>query len=352
MLDVQAHPLKCGRDDDSEQDEQGCRQPPERTPPATGERPVGEQQDGQRQPGDRDQFEEAVAGVLGIRQVRPGLDERAAAEQVAELHGDERQEQQVEERERDADLERPDDAAGARERHLLRPFSDGKEVAQQPARKPRPHGDDQYPLARARVDRRHCRREEALEDSIRGCEETAEEQQQGHAERDSAREGRHPLRPRAPAGLRPPDVGHQQRERADRRRPGGADEALAELGQRGGADIAQGPDADGRCDREQIRCDEQRRVVPHEERGEQHERCDHETPSLVQRDAPGAQEHGERDREHERPQRHVQSERLPLEEGVPENAEAKGCRCQRDPEPRPTTHGRLFNHARGYEQRL
>jgi hypothetical protein len=68
----------------------------------------------------------------------------------------------------------------------------------------------------------------------------------------------------------------------------------------------------------------------------------------MQRRARNPQKHSYGERERQRPERHVEPERLPLEECVAENGEDEGRTDHSNAPP----HGRLFKHARLDEKRL
>ena len=105
MLLIEPKSLECGSSDDELEPDENRRQSPYKlyAVPDNGIRREDHRQNEQR---DRDELEEAVPGVLGIRQVRPPLHERATAEQIASLNGDEGGERQHESTERDRDLRR------------------------------------------------------------------------------------------------------------------------------------------------------------------------------------------------------------------------------------------------------
>ena len=106
------------------------------------QQPVAEEQQRERQSSDRDKLEEPVPGVLGIRQVGRLLDQSATTEEVAELHDDESEKEQVEDGQRHVELERAETSATpehTKPLHLHEPafLPWREEVPQKTGRQPR-----------------------------------------------------------------------------------------------------------------------------------------------------------------------------------------------------------------------
>ena len=92
--------------------------------------------------------------------------------------------------------------------------------------------------------------------------------------------------------------------------------------------------------------------MPNEAARENEQRRDHVTAALVQRGPADSEQDCERNGERHGKHRHVQTERLTLEEAVAEETQPERHSHQYDPEPRLATHRRLFNHAPIYEEPL
>ena len=171
--------------------------------------------------------------------MRSGLDQRTAAEEIAELHDDESQKQQVQDRQRNANLNRPetypDRACAERVRGHESPFlSRRQQVSEKPAQDPGPSADEEHALDERHAQGGDRRGDELLENSIRGNEEGTENEQQRHPEREAARHRDHPWRSRPLGELGPADIGHQQRQGTGDRRTTGSDGALPVVAQRRG----------------------------------------------------------------------------------------------------------------------
>src|SRR5438067_875103 len=171
----------------------------------------------------------------------------------------------------------------------------------------------------------HGRHEQVPEDRV-GCDEqSAEERQQGQADRDSACD-RSCL---APAHVRSDSLPwHVLLEQVDRAREGRSsrrgrtDDVVAHLRvDEVGLRPAQCAERDGARDGEKVRGKEERRVVPGEQTCEQEKRRGHRATALVQRDPSEPEQEAQRRDEGEREDPGVDAERVSLEEVVAESAQ-------------------------------
>jgi hypothetical protein len=104
---VKPHPLQRGRQYCKHQHDLRTGQDAEHhliARPVAPEQRVRREQQRQHQRHYGDQLEEAAPRILRVCQARRHMDQIAAAEQVAELHDDEREEEQTEQAERGAEL--------------------------------------------------------------------------------------------------------------------------------------------------------------------------------------------------------------------------------------------------------
>jgi hypothetical protein len=342
---IQPHALQRRSHHHEEQhDEHECERAAQALTSAPPHRPVGEQQDGQRERRDGDQLEEAMARVFRIRETGLRLDMRAAPEQVAELDGDEREEEQVESTEDDTDLDRTErelprlfEPLGKRRWLLLRCEQTTQETGARPAEeKDRCEVDEQWGQIR------HRRFEERPEDGVRGDEEPTEENEQRKRETDSSPDGRELARA-APRGHLPPThvLDHQQQHAHSRgdigagRRARVVREVRRVNAQRR---LAQSAKADEDGDREQVEGMEPRRRPPDEERGEDKQRAEHPAPAMVERCTNEPDQRRQRDDERDRPERDVETERRRPQQEIAEDAEAGGRGEESEPATRLHAH--------------
>jgi hypothetical protein len=283
-------------------------------PPVPDHR-VHREQDDQNERGHREQLEEAVARVLSVRQVRTGLDQCFPAEEVAELHEHEGEEERVQRTEGDGDLgcaERERNAFVSERRWRDQPFlfPDREEVAQEACAQPGGADGDQDVLERV-VERGQRIGDEALEHGVRRDEEPAEQSQQREAERDAAKDGRHSIGADRSVDIFPVDVLVQEVDGACRGRGAGGYGAGRVVGDGGpvnaGSRTPERPERERARERKEVHGDEQRRVSPEEGGREDEQGREHPAPALMQRRPPQPQEQSERRREGDRPEQDVES---------------------------------------------
>ncbi len=175
---VEPHPLQRRDHDDSQEDEERTGQHPEEHVVASSlaaPKPVSEQEERQNEGCDGHELEEAVPRVLRVAEARTPFDERAAAEQVADLNEDEREEEQVQAAEHDGDL-----GASERERRANVRFErlpSHEVLAQEAGCDPGEH-DDERDVREDFLPVRHGIGHEALEDLVGGDEEGPEDEEE------------------------------------------------------------------------------------------------------------------------------------------------------------------------------
>lgn len=146
------------------------------------EEPARRQEGREHQRRGEDELTEALPRILGVGEAGRHFHQRRPAEEVAELDDDEHGEEEVDEPERDARLDGFDRRAPDPVGHPVADAGSGEDAGEVARREPRQgarHHDVGGPLLHGRA---HPVGDEPREDPVRRHEESAEHEQEGHAQ--------------------------------------------------------------------------------------------------------------------------------------------------------------------------